>query len=80
MSPRKTTPPPALEEPTPRARRGLLDEGEAASLLGVPPYRMRRWRAGNDGPEYIAFGRTIRYSPGALRRWIDTNTITPNDG
>lgn len=74
-----TARPATASDPDPRPRQGLLTTDEAAALLGVPPYRLRRMRAGNVGPAYIAFGRTIRYSPGALRRYIEVNTVRPDE-
>ena len=51
-----------------------LTEREAADYLGFRPATLRqsRWSgtlAGTNAPNYITFGRNVRYEPTELDRW-----------
>jgi hypothetical protein len=48
---------------------GLLSEREAADILDLHPLTLLRYRRSGRGPEYSQIGRTIYYTPSALRAW-----------
>jgi excisionase family DNA binding protein len=49
---------------------GLLSTREAARLLGIRPRTLEHWRRQRTGPTYSKIGRAIRYSRGALEKYI----------
>lgn len=50
--------------------RILLDEREAADLIGLTPRFMQSRRSQGDGPPYVKISsRCIRYRPEDLRQW-----------
>ena len=57
----------------------LLTEREAAELLCVSFRTLQVWRSKGKGPAYIKLGRTVRYDPADLRRWIDQSREETND-
>jgi hypothetical protein len=58
----------------------LVDEVEAARLLGVTPRWLQERRIAADGPPWVQCGKYVRYSPGALRIWAGSNTRTSTTG
>ena len=64
---------PSSQTVPPSVKRGLLTPEEAAALLAVPTSRMKRMRLEGKGPDFIAFGRVIRYHPQDIRVWINSN-------
>ena len=44
----------------------LLDENEAATLLGLSVRTLRRWRWARKGPTYFKIGGAVRYAPADL--------------
>ncbi len=46
----------------------LVDDKEAARLLGLSVNTMRIWRYQGKGPEYIKLGKAVRYHTAALAR------------
>ncbi len=61
---------PNIETVTVRQLR-LLSEGEVASLLGIKPKTLQKWRADGQGPPHIKAGRRlIRYDPADLAIWM----------
>jgi predicted DNA-binding transcriptional regulator AlpA len=48
----------------------LLTPKEAAKLLKVSLSWLAKARMRGDGPPYIKFGKSIRYSEGALLQWL----------
>lgn len=54
----------------------LLNEFEAARLLGltVSSLRTRRARPGPNPIPYIKVGRSVRYSPSELKKYLEQNT------
>src|SRR6476646_7259808 len=47
----------------------LLTELEAAKLLRVSVQLLRKWRGKGEGPEYMKFGKCVRYSPITIERF-----------
>lgn len=48
----------------------LLTTPEAAAQMGVTPNYLEKLRISGGGPEFVRFGRLVRYEPNALRVWI----------
>lgn len=57
----------------------LLDEHEAARLLGISHRTFQRWRVVGEGPPYLKVGgRLVRYQRATLMEWAmkDARTST----
>jgi hypothetical protein len=52
----------------------LVDEHAAAVWLGVAAATVRRWRWQGGGPAFIRVGRHVRYTPAALRAYVEHRT------
>ncbi len=55
----------------------LWSELHAASVIGVSGQSMSRWRKGGIGPPYLRLGRKVRYRPGDVAAWIDSQVQHP---
>lgn len=51
----------------------LLNESEVADALGLKVHTLRRWRLLSKGPKYLKLGSAVRYSPGDIACWIESN-------
>ncbi len=49
----------------------LLTETEAASMLGVAPATLRRWRWAGNPPPFVKIGTAVRYDPADLSAFIE---------
>ena len=49
----------------------LVDEREAAEVLGLKIATLRRWRWAGSSLPFIRIGRAIRYSPSDLQAFIE---------
>lgn len=58
----------------------LWDTEDVAQFVGVSARTVQRWRATDTGPKYIVAGRSIRYIPGSVRRWVEGQVVTRDDG
>ena len=47
-----------------------FDEKAAASILGLSPHTLSRWRWSGQGPRYAKFGKAVRYSRAELDSYI----------
>lgn len=57
------------------SRDTLLDEKEAAEILGVTPGTLQVWRpTGRYAIPFIKVGRLVKYRPSALEEWIESRT------
>jgi len=56
----------------------LLTDKDAAKVLGVAPGTLRNWRPQGRGPAWVCVGDAIRYSPQAIRDYIETRTRRPS--
>lgn len=45
---------------------GLVNEHEAARLLGLSVKTLRRWRWAGKGPNFVKIGSAVRYEPSEL--------------
>lgn len=55
--------------------RDLLNETEAAGVLGVRPGTLSVWRStGRYGIPFVKVGRAVRYSRKALAAWLESRT------
>ena len=57
---------------------GLINERQAAQRLGLAVQTLRNWRSQGRGPEYIRFGRAIRYNPQALQNFEEVSRVKNN--
>lgn len=58
------------------AEQHLLDEKQAAKLLGLAPVTMQRARVRGDGPAFVKLGpRCIRYTHAALTAYANARTF-----
>ena len=54
---------------------GLLDESEAASLLGIAVPTLRNWRWKREGPSYVKLGaRMVRYRRSDLAAFVEAGS------
>jgi predicted DNA-binding transcriptional regulator AlpA len=53
-------------------RAPLLTVKDAASLLRLSPSWLAKARMRGDGPAYVKFGRSVRYSRAALTKWAES--------
>lgn len=54
----------------------LLNDEEAAAMLGISRSYMRKMRVAGTGPRYAAIGgRAIRYRLTDLWAWVDSKTV-----
>jgi len=57
---------------------GLIDEREAAKLLGIAPITLKLWRLADRAPRHIKLGtRTIRYRREDVQAWISDRAHDP---
>lgn len=63
-------------------RETLLNEYEAAGLLGISVYSLRRWRSERrgQGPSFLRLGRSIRYSTHDIEAFIEQSRVAPRPG
>lgn len=55
-----------------QAGRDLLNETEAAKILGVAPGTLSVWRStGRYNLPFVKVGRNVRYRPSDLDEWLD---------
>ncbi len=60
----------AIAEKSPTLAIKLLTPKEAAKLLKVSVSWLAKARMRGDGPPYVKFGKSIRYSEAALLAWL----------
>ena len=54
----------------------LLDQAQAAEILGVVPETLQVWRSTRRySLPYVKVGRLVRYRESALRRFIELRTV-----
>lgn len=55
---------------TPSRTARLLTTDDLATMVGVEPRTIERWRKAGTGPPFMLFGRTIRYHPARVQAWM----------
>ena len=50
----------------------LLNESDAAKLLGVVPKALQAWRTRGGGPVYLKVGRLVKYTQADIDLWLET--------
>jgi excisionase family DNA binding protein len=55
----------------------LLNEIEAAKVLGCKVSTLQKWRLMDKGPQYIKVGRLVRYSEEDLMAYLESNRVEP---
>ena len=60
----------------PEQIRELFDEKQLAKLLNVSIKTVQYWRSKGVGPEYIKFGRAVRYDPLKVQEHLDQRSRT----
>ena len=50
----------------------LLNEAQAAAILGVVPKCLQAWRVRGGGPTYLKIGRLVKYAQTDLESWLST--------
>ena len=53
----------------------LLTTKEASERLKLKEQTLALWRSSGDGPEYMKTGRSVRYTPEAIERFIENQTV-----
>jgi len=53
----------------------LLDEREAAQVLGCSVGLLRKWRLYDSGPDYCRIGRLVRYPANTVEAFIHRNLV-----
>ncbi len=57
----------------------LLNENEAAQLLGFKVATLRAWRVDRKGPRWAKLCGAVRYRREDLEKWVNENIIAPDD-
>jgi hypothetical protein len=57
---------------------GLLTKKEAAAELGITEENLDAWRWKGIGPDYVELPKGTRYSPEAIKEWIQARTRKPS--
>ncbi|UCE07462.1 MAG: helix-turn-helix domain-containing protein [bacterium] len=55
----------------------MLNDLEAARLLGLRPQTLRNWRHKQRGPSYIKLGRRVVYKLSDLSEYLTKHRINP---
>ncbi|WP_295442532.1 helix-turn-helix domain-containing protein [uncultured Thiodictyon sp.] len=57
------------------APAALINEKQAAEVLGMSVRTLQAWRVAGGGPPFVKLGVNVRYRPETLSRWIEENTV-----
>jgi len=61
----------------PDDRQRFVTDVQAAELLGLGVPTLRNWRCHGKGPNYVKFGRAVRYRVPDLLEWAEKNLVVP---
>lgn len=61
------------------ANEPLIDEHEAAALIGVTASTMNGWRVRRVGPRFCRIGRLVRYQPSDVRAFVESRLVGTSD-
>ena len=56
----------------------LLSDEELAAILEVAPKTPAQWRHRGVGPQYIKYGRIVRYRPSDVREYVNKHVVEPS--
>jgi predicted DNA-binding transcriptional regulator AlpA len=56
-----------------------LKTSEVAEYLGLSVKTIRSYRADGLGPDYVKFGKMVRYRLSDVKRWRDSRLHNPSD-
>jgi hypothetical protein len=57
------------------AEDDLKSPVSAARYVNLSPSTLAKLRCAGGGPEYVKFGRAVRYEPAALDRWVASHRV-----
>ena len=57
--------------------KGLVDETEAARILGMSVKTLQNQRYYGKGLEYVKIGRSIRYKISVIEEYVAKHTVLP---
>lgn len=58
----------------------MLDQKEAAPLIGVSPFTLNRWRHERFGPPFIRISaRCVKYRRGDVETWLERRRVETSD-
>jgi excisionase family DNA binding protein len=60
-----------------RTGLGLVDYEEAAIMLGLNPYTLRRYVCARKLP-FLKIGKRVFFDPDDLRQWVEAHRVPPN--
>jgi predicted DNA-binding transcriptional regulator AlpA len=58
----------------------ILNERQAAGMLGCSVALMRKWRRLGQGPSYRKLGRLVRYTQADIQAFLDAQLVTTGGG
>ncbi len=58
----------------------VLNERQAANVLGCSVALMRKWRLFGDGPSYLKIGRLIRYRQADIDSFLEAHRVETAGG
>ena len=58
----------------------VLNEREAAAVVGCSVALMRKWRLFREGPSYVKIGRLVRYRQEDLNTFLDSHRVETAGG
>jgi predicted DNA-binding transcriptional regulator AlpA len=53
----------------------VINEKRAAEMMGISTQTLRNKRSRGIGPDYLKLGKTVRYRPEAVERYLEEHTI-----
>jgi predicted site-specific integrase-resolvase len=57
----------------------VMNEHEAAKLMGVQVQTLRNWRSLRKGPPYLKLGSSVRYSEDDVVAYLRSRRVDPNN-
>ena len=58
----------------------VLNERQAANVLGCSVGLMRKWRLFGDGPSYLKIGRLVRYRQADIDSFLEAHRVETAGG
>lgn len=52
-----------------------LDERQAAQYLGLSVSTLQQWRFRSKGPDYLKFGKAVRYRVADLQAFVEAHVV-----